>query len=115
VITDVLDETDTEQKRILFSTRSGISILVESSLLEKLQNAEFEKISDDKLSKLTEYGIVVQYDDDELKSIIERNKQETENQNTLFNNNSNHSKLPAWLHILRTSTFKTEYSQEFKR
>jgi len=83
VFTDVLDETDSEQKRILFASRTGISFLINSDLFKKLQEAEFGKIKADKLTRLIDHEVIILKEEDEFKEIMTLNRCGSKDSKTL--------------------------------
>lgn len=74
VITDVLDPNSDVHQRILFSTRSGISTLIEEGLYQSLLKGDFSTIDTTALARLMEYEIIVHSLEDEFQEILKLNK-----------------------------------------
>ncbi|MCW3108054.1 MAG: radical protein, partial [Segetibacter sp.] len=72
--TDSLDEVGLINKRIIFSTRSATSILVENTLFDNLSNGNFDDIEKDLFMTLQEKEFIVPADQDEFSLIINQNK-----------------------------------------
>jgi uncharacterized protein len=72
--TEPLNPESRNKERILFSTRTGISILVSESFYSTLQQGEFDKIDLSRLTKLIDYELVVPEETDEFQEIIAINR-----------------------------------------
>lgn len=68
--TDSLEEVGLDQKRIIFSTRTATSILIENNIFDNLSNGNFNDIAPDLLTVLNEKEFVVPADQDEFEHII---------------------------------------------
>lgn len=74
VITDVLDPNSVPLQRILFSTRSGISAVIEDSVYQQLLNGDFMGLGNNLLSRFMDYEIIVNSHEDEFQEILKLNK-----------------------------------------
>jgi uncharacterized protein len=74
VTTDVLDPDDEKQERIMFSTRTGISALVNDDFYKTLTNGDFATLPDAQLSRLMDYEVIVDGEEDEFQEMIKLNK-----------------------------------------
>jgi uncharacterized protein len=72
--TDLLEDVGLDQKRIIFSTRTGTSILVDENIYSDLIKGEFESIPFEFVQKLIEKEFLVFNDQDEIQFILESNK-----------------------------------------
>ncbi|MFX1666731.1 hypothetical protein JZ968_00775 [Riemerella anatipestifer] len=64
------NDLEDEQKVILFSTRTGGTLVVKKKLLKLLEEREWSKISNYELQKLIENKVIICEDEDEEDSII---------------------------------------------
>jgi len=62
-----------QEKFFLFSTRSSLSILVDTNTLTKLQCGNFSELCKTQISKLEKYKILVSKDEDEFETICKEN------------------------------------------
>jgi uncharacterized protein len=73
-VTGVLNPESENKERIMFSTRTGISMLVSENFYDQLQSQEFSQMGDQKLAQLMDYEIIVPRSTDEFKEIIAINR-----------------------------------------
>jgi uncharacterized protein len=78
ITTDLLDEMDMVNQRIIFSTRTGISILITEDIYQKLLKNDFKDIDDEYISSFIECELLINEDEDEYQKIISENKVSTE-------------------------------------
>lgn len=83
VKTEILDENDTEEKRILFASRTGASLLVDGKTMQCLQNNDFLNIEVSILQKLIEVELIVPEFEDEFKDIMTINRLGLKDKKTL--------------------------------
>jgi uncharacterized protein len=72
--TDVLDDAGIEGKRIIFSTRTAVSILVEEEMYQLMKNSKFESLPSDFLDTLVAKEFIVPQDQDEFEYILTANQ-----------------------------------------
>lgn len=72
--TEPLNPESRNKERILFSTRTGISMLISESFYSTLQHGEFDKIDLPRLTKLMDYELIVPEETDEFQEIIAINR-----------------------------------------
>lgn len=70
-------------RSIIFSTRTSQAHIVSDGTLRALHNGNFELLSAEQLSLLTKAKILVDKDENELQSVVERNNLAIENNETL--------------------------------
>jgi uncharacterized protein len=61
-------------KRILYSTKTGKTMMVGSDLYDKLLNNDFNRISTSSLNQLFKYELIVPHDENEFLSVLGQNK-----------------------------------------
>lgn len=81
VITDPIDH---KGRRVLFSTRSGKQLIISKGCYEYLLEQKIDEIPQTILDKLTSIKAVVPMDEDELRTIVDENKNIIENSRTLY-------------------------------
>lgn len=74
VITDIINPEEETPNQILYSTRSGTSVVVKSKIIDALQSGNFAEIDSKVLSKLVDMEILVPSEEVELDTILECNK-----------------------------------------
>jgi len=74
VATDVLDPNSEKKERILFSTRSGISAMITDDFYERLKVCDLEGLENGLLSRLMDYEVIVDREEDEFQEILKLNK-----------------------------------------
>ncbi|QJD96254.1 SPASM domain-containing protein [Mucilaginibacter robiniae] len=72
--TDSLEEVGLNNKRIIFSTRSATSILIENEIFDNLSNGNFNSVAPELLTVLNEKEFLVPIEQDEFEHIISTNK-----------------------------------------
>ena len=77
--TDSLEDYDLPKKQILFSTRTGSSLLIDSAIYENLKAAQFSHIDAEMIETLKDNLIIVDQSEDEFLSVTTENKDVTEN------------------------------------
>lgn len=84
VSTDALNFRDSEQIRVILSTRSGKTVVVSESLWSELRAGNVDATTDpDIMLRLAGAEILVTDDEDELQTILDQNKLAVENERTL--------------------------------
>lgn len=81
--TDELSEVEMPQKRIIFSTRTGTSILIDESIYNLLIKNQFENIDLEIYNTLVEQEFIIPSDQDEFYHITTQNKEIRETVNFL--------------------------------
>lgn len=74
VITDILDDTVKNPKRILFATRTGIAVVLGDSIIQQLQKNNFDTISIKTLSYLIGIEAIVPSGENELEMLLHNNQ-----------------------------------------
>ncbi len=74
IITDLLDETAENPKRIIYSTRSGRALTISDAIVQKVQNNDFAKIPGDTLFQLIEMEFIVDANENEFLETLSQNK-----------------------------------------
>jgi uncharacterized protein len=74
LMTDVLDDVGLHDKKIIFSTRSVTSILVDNQVLTSLNAGHFEEIDSVLLQVLKDKEFIVPAEQDEFAHVIDTNK-----------------------------------------
>jgi len=77
--TDSLEDVGLNNKRVIFSTRTATSILVENTLLDNLSVGDFSAIDDELLTVLKEKEFIVPREENEFETIINANAYRKEN------------------------------------
>lgn len=72
--TDSLDDVGLNNKRIIFSTRTATSLLIENSSFQQLSAGDFTNVDDEFLNILKEKEFLVPNEQDEFEFIINTNK-----------------------------------------
>lgn len=72
--TDHLDEYGFQNKLIVFSTRSGSSMLLDTDVYKDLQESNFEELDAEMVSLLQENQIIVNKDEDEFLTVVTENE-----------------------------------------
>ncbi|MDF7816463.1 radical SAM protein [Runella sp. MFBS21] len=80
----VVTEPVTERKRVLFATRTARTLVITNSLYDKLMRGAWDEIEDQVFEKMLQIEAIVPADNDELKTIIGRNKAAVADGNTLY-------------------------------
>lgn len=75
ISTDELSEVDLPNKRIIFSTRTATSILIDEEIYQNAIKNEFEKIDNEIYNSLVEKEFIVNSEEDEFKHIMMSNSQ----------------------------------------
>ena len=83
VQTDVLDENDIDQKRILFATRTGASFLINNKTMNQLLEKNFLAIDTVMLQKLIEFEVIIPEFENEFKDIMAINRLGLKDKKTL--------------------------------
>jgi uncharacterized protein len=83
VKTDILDEEAEVKQRIIYSSRSGRSVLIEEQYFEKLINNDFMGLPTEMLNLFFKDEFIVPAIENELESIMEQNRVHTEQISTL--------------------------------
>ena len=65
--------TAESEKYFIFSTRSGLSLLVDIKILARLQNGDFSELDEIQKNKLEKYKILVPKDENEFETICREN------------------------------------------
>lgn len=73
LVTDLLDDYDLPNKQILFSTRTGTSLLLDSKIYENLKEEKFTEISNEMIELLKNNLIIVDSKEDEFLTITTEN------------------------------------------
>lgn len=81
--TDELSDSNLKGKRIVFSTRSGMSVLMEDELYEKALTNEFAEMPQEVYDTLLENEFIVPADQDEYQYVMVENKQKRKETNFL--------------------------------
>jgi uncharacterized protein len=81
--TDVLDDVEMPNKRIIFSTRTGISFLIDENIYQNLLINNFNNIDEEFLNSFKECELIIDEGEDEYKKIITENRETTEEVNVL--------------------------------
>ena len=81
--TDVLDDVDMPNKRIIFSTRSGISFLLDEPIYQNLLINDFSNIEEEIIESFKECELLINSDEDEYLNILTENRTTTEEVNVL--------------------------------
>lgn len=81
--TDLLDEYDFPNKQILFSTRTGSSILVDAEIYKNLQESNFSEIDHETIQTLQDNLLIVDESVDEFKIVTTENDETRENVDVL--------------------------------
>ncbi|MBE8724571.1 radical SAM/SPASM domain-containing protein [Flavobacterium hungaricum] len=71
--TDELSEVDMPNKRIIFSTRTATSILIEENIYQFAINNEFDKVDNEIYKTLVEKEFIVNTEEDEYQYIMSKN------------------------------------------
>ncbi|MBL7729418.1 MAG: SPASM domain-containing protein [Dinghuibacter sp.] len=74
VITDILSDNLAEQRRILYSTRTGMAVVLADEVIGQLQNGEFDAVSFNIIRKLQAIEVIVPAEEDEVVSVLNQNK-----------------------------------------
>jgi len=74
VVTDCINEESNNPKRIIYSTRSGKSIVISERILHKITENDFTDIHDDILKTLLDGEFIVPEEDNEFADIMEQNR-----------------------------------------
>jgi len=82
VITDPI--SDTIPKRMLLATRTARTLVINESLHTKLQNEDWDEMNDNDFDKLRQIEAIVPANENELQTIIGRNKAAVADGNTLY-------------------------------
>lgn len=83
VYSDILDDNDPNQKRILYATRSGATMLVDASLYDNIQKQNYNDIEELVLSRLLDYEVIVPKEEDEFQEMLLINNKGLMDTNTL--------------------------------
>ena len=87
IFTDPFKETSNEieiEKQIAFSTRSRQSLLLSKNVCEKIQNSDFDNLEPEVYEELIKHNFIVPEDENELYGIIKDNKQNIEDESSLY-------------------------------
>jgi uncharacterized protein len=82
--TSEVDQKDLVTKKIAFSTRSTQTLVLPSAIAESLQLNQFQELSEDTFLQLKELKFIVPESEDELRSIVDENKQAIQNDKMLY-------------------------------
>ncbi len=83
LVTNVLDDVDMPNKRIIFSTRTGISFLLDEPIYQNLLKNEFSNIEEDTMNSFKECELLIDKNEDEYLKILTENRSATEEVNVL--------------------------------
>ena len=81
--TNLNAEKGESSKKIIYSTRTGKSILVSANLFKRIMDCDLDNIPDSLLSQLFNLELIVPKDDDEFSQILQQNKESDKDQTTL--------------------------------
>ncbi|MCA6068398.1 SPASM domain-containing protein [Chryseobacterium sp. RG1] len=81
--TDILDEYDLPDKQILFSTRTGSSLLVDSHIYQNLLAGNFSSINEELIATLKDNLIIVDKNEDEFHTVVTENDENRESVDVL--------------------------------
>lgn len=70
-------------RKFLFSTRSGLSILLVNQYLDKLKNNDFSQIPEEIIQKMIKYKIIIPSEEDEFQEILKENQSAKNNDDVL--------------------------------
>lgn len=73
-VTGILNEDTKNKERILFSTRTGVSMVISDSFYHQLVEEKFTDLSDLRLSELMDYELIVPKHVDEFQEILTLNR-----------------------------------------
>lgn len=73
VVSDIIDEEEANPKRLLYSTRSNMTLKMSDTLIQKLQNQEFDNVPFTTLHQLIDMEMLVPNEEDELELILQEN------------------------------------------
>lgn len=73
VITDYINEDESNLKRIIYSTRSGRVLVVSDKILQQIQAADYESVPDEVLSTMLKMEFLVPAEENEFSTILEQN------------------------------------------
>ena len=79
----LIDCAISEKSTVLYSTLSEKTLLINKDVLNDVKLLDFEKISNELLNKLKEYGFLVPLNLDETAFVLSTNKQKIEDSKTL--------------------------------
>lgn len=74
IITDILDKTAERPKRILFTTKTGASVILEDVVIQQLQKNIFDDIPINVLSPLLEMEAIIPATENELDVLLHNNQ-----------------------------------------
>ncbi|WET48133.1 radical SAM protein [Chryseobacterium indologenes] len=84
VITDIIDENDIDQKRIIYSTRTGKALLIKNKTYNDISNGIYDNLSISELLRLTEMQLLVPENENELEKIMDENRVYLEDRKVLY-------------------------------
>lgn len=81
---DFFDQIDSMNKVIIYSSRSSRCLNIDFTTWEKLQAGLFNEVNEKIISQLYQANVIVDTDEDELKTILNENKDSLANTNVLY-------------------------------
>jgi uncharacterized protein len=73
VITDIINDDETNPKRIIYSTRSGRVLVMTDEVLKQIQAADYANVSDKVLSTLLKMEFLVPAEENEFSTVLDQN------------------------------------------
>ncbi|HEY9602548.1 MAG TPA: radical SAM protein, partial [Allocoleopsis sp.] len=84
VTSPFFDELDGRTKRVIFATRTATVRIIDELSWNLIETGQFDELPQDILSDLMRIELIVPYDEDELKAILDRNTAIAKNDDDLY-------------------------------